>query len=94
MASVHEPSAAATGCPDVVALWSEQLEGDISPIDCARMERHLEQCAICRSGCDSLKRTLALCRAAETGTPVPEAVQRAVQQALQQFLQPQPQDER
>lgn len=87
MASAHEPTASAPGCPDIVAMWSAQLEGDISPIDCERMQSHIEQCSPCRRDCESLKRTLTLCRAAESGTRVPEAVQRAVQLALQDFLQ-------
>jgi RNA polymerase sigma-70 factor (ECF subfamily) len=90
MSSVQEPSAAATGCPDIVAMWSEQLEGDISALDCERMQQHIEQCPDCRRDCNSLKRTLALCRAAESGTRVPEVVQRAVQLALQDFLRQKP----
>ena len=86
MAALHEPSAAAEGCPDTTALWSEQLEGELSPLDCARMQRHIEQCTRCRRDCDSLKRTLALCRAAESSTRVPPAVQEAVQHALQDVL--------
>ena len=52
------------------------------------MQQHIDQCSRCRSDCDSLKRTLALCRAAESGTSVPEEVQRAVQRALQDLLKP------
>jgi RNA polymerase sigma-70 factor (ECF subfamily) len=89
---MREPVAAAAGCPDIVAMWSQQLEGDISAIDCARMQHHIDQCSQCRGDCDALKRTLALCRAAESGTSVPETVQRAVQLALQDFLKPRPPD--
>jgi RNA polymerase sigma-70 factor, ECF subfamily len=86
MASETEPSPAAVGCPDIVELWSEQLEGELSAIDCARMQSHIDQCSTCRHDCETLKRTLSLCRAAESGTRVPEAVQQAVQRALQDFL--------
>ena len=94
MATVHERAAGAADCPDIVAMWSAQLEGDISPVDCERMQHHIDQCSHCRRDCDALKRTLALCRAAESGTRVPEAVQRAVQLALQDFLQSKTRDDR
>lgn len=72
-------------CPDIVTIFSGHLEGDIGPDLCARMEEHLERCGRCRGTCDSLKRTLALCRAA--GAPeVPEDVQRAVRIAVRRFL--------
>jgi RNA polymerase sigma-70 factor (ECF subfamily) len=79
-----EPAAAGT-CPDVLTLFSQHLEDEISADVCAEMERHVESCARCRGACDSLKRTLALCRA---GPParVPAAVQDSVRVALRDFL--------
>ena len=77
----------AAECPDVLALFSRHLEGDIGPDLCARMEEHLEGCSHCRGTCDSLKRTLALCRS--HGAPeVPADVQRAVRAALRTFVVP------
>jgi RNA polymerase sigma-70 factor (ECF subfamily) len=49
-------------CPDVLTLFSRHLEGDIDPGVCATMEAHLAQCSHCRDACESLKRTLAICR--------------------------------
>ena len=81
-----EPAAAPSGtCPDVLTLFSQHLEDEISADKCAEMERHVEACGRCRATCDSLKRTLALCRA---GSPahVPAAVQDSVRVALRKFL--------
>jgi len=78
--------AAAGTCPDVLAVFSQHLEGDISTETCAEMERHLAGCARCRGACDSLKRTLALCHAAGPGAAVPLPVQTSVKVALRNFL--------
>ena len=82
-----EPTAAPPGaCPDVVMMFSQHLEDEISGERCAEMERHLEGCARCRGTCDSLKRTLALCRTVGPSLPVPPAVQASVKTALRDFL--------
>ena len=73
------------GCPDVLSLFSRHLEGEISDGVCAEMERHLASCARCRGTCDSLKRTLSLCRTSPAA-PVPRAVQDSVRVALRDFL--------
>ena len=80
------PAAApGAGCPDVVELLSRHLEGEISASACAEMEQHLARCPTCQSRCDSLQRTLALCRAAPL-PEVPKAVQADVRRALQKFI--------
>jgi RNA polymerase sigma-70 factor (ECF subfamily) len=73
-------------CPDVLTMFSQHLEDEISADLCAQMEHHLEGCARCRGACDTLKRTLALCRAAGTADTVPAAVQTSVRSALRGFL--------
>lgn len=73
-------------CPDVLALFSAHLEGEISPDVCAQMERHIDACPRCRGTCDSLKRTLSLCHATMPGPQVPSAVQASVKVALRNFL--------
>jgi RNA polymerase sigma-70 factor (ECF subfamily) len=77
---------ASTTCPDVLLMFSQHLEDEISAHQCAEMERHLERCGRCRGTCDSLKRTLALCRTAGPSVPVPAAVQASVKGALRAFL--------
>jgi len=78
--------ASADPCPDVLPLFSQYLEGDISPEVCTTMEAHLERCARCTERCESLKRTLALCHSSATAEEVPERVQAAVHAALRRFL--------
>ena len=73
-------------CPDIPRLFSRYLEHEIAPSVCADMERHLETCPRCRQTCDSLKRTLELCRTAGTAVEVPPAVQASVKVALRDFL--------
>jgi RNA polymerase sigma-70 factor (ECF subfamily) len=75
-------AAPGTRCPDVVKLLSRHLEGDIKPELCARMEKHLESCEACRGACDSLRETLALCRALPT-PQVPPKLQAAIRLALE-----------
>jgi RNA polymerase sigma-70 factor (ECF subfamily) len=81
------PPAAAPGsnCPDVLTLFSQHLEDEISADTCAAMERHLAGCERCRSQCDSLRETLALCSATPRKA-VPPKVERAVRDSLRAFL--------
>jgi RNA polymerase sigma-70 factor (ECF subfamily) len=72
-------------CPDVLTLFSQHLEGDINPSVCATMETHLNQCGRCRRTCESLKRTLALCR--QLPTPeVPAPIAASIKSAIQTFV--------
>lgn len=81
------PAAAATPgtCPDVLTLYSQHIEDEISPAVCASMERHVEGCPRCRGACDSLKRTLALCKAAPA-SQVPVSIQNSIRAKLQDLL--------
>jgi len=71
----------APACPDIVALFSRYVESDIGADECAAMERHIATCPRCGVACDSLKRTLALCRAEPRGE-VPPGVQDRVRTAI------------
>ena len=79
------PAAPGT-CPDVLTLFSQHLEDEISVDVCAEMERHLRACDRCRGTCDSLKQTLALCRTTGPTAEVPTSVQASVKVALRNFL--------
>jgi RNA polymerase sigma-70 factor, ECF subfamily len=72
---------APAGCPDVLTMLSRKLEDEISPDLCAEMERHVEGCPHCASLCDSLKRTLAVCKALPNPS-VPAHVQESLRQAV------------
>jgi len=78
--------AAPGACPDVLSMFSQHLEDQISAELCAQMERHLKTCGRCRGACDTLKRTLALCRTSGESVPIPAAVQASVRTALRGFL--------
>jgi RNA polymerase sigma-70 factor (ECF subfamily) len=81
-----DPAVAPGACPDILTLFSQHLEDEISAEVCAEMEHHLEVCGRCRGACDSLKRTLALCRTAGPSAEVPPSVQASVKIALNKFL--------
>jgi RNA polymerase sigma-70 factor, ECF subfamily len=72
-------------CPDVLTLFSQHLDGEIDPSVCARMEAHLEGCRHCRSACESLKRTLAMCRRLPT-PEVPASLTASLKAAIHAFL--------
>jgi len=59
------------------------LEGDLTGALCAKLEKHVAQCARCSNACDALKQSLALCK---TQPVVPKEVQQAVRVSLKQFL--------
>lgn len=72
-------------CRDVLLLFSRHLEGEIAPQVCAEMEAHLEQCMPCRGACESLKRSLSLCRSIEAPA-VPSSIRRSVRDAVSTLL--------
>jgi RNA polymerase sigma-70 factor (ECF subfamily) len=69
----------------VLTLFSRHLEGDIAPEVCAQMEEHLRACGGCRRRCDSLRRTLASCRALQ-GADVPPQLAASVKAAVRAFV--------
>ncbi len=72
-------------CPDVLTLFSQYLEGEIDPGVCAKMEAHLARCQHCRDACQSLKRTLAICR--QLPTPdMPASMAASVKAAIHAFV--------
>ena len=81
-----EPAAEATpSCPDVLTMLSKKLEDEISPDVCAEMEAHVVGCPHCTGVCDSLKRSLALCKSLPTPT-VPQHVQDSLRKAVASAL--------
>jgi RNA polymerase sigma-70 factor (ECF subfamily) len=75
----------APGCPDILDRFSRYLDGEIGPDVCAQMEAHLASCEACRATCQSLRSTVALCRAMP-GEDVPPAVAAAVRDAIRAFM--------
>ncbi|MCL2724443.1 MAG: RNA polymerase sigma factor [Polyangiaceae bacterium] len=72
---------APASCPDVVALWSKKLEGDLRQGDCSAMEQHLTNCRACAGACDALKQALLACQRIRT-EEVPPAIQARVKSAV------------
>jgi RNA polymerase sigma-70 factor (ECF subfamily) len=72
-------------CPDVLTLFSKYLEGDLDPGVCATMEAHVSQCNHCGQVCESLKRSLAVCR--QLPTPdVPASLASSIRAAIRAVL--------
>ncbi len=85
--NIPDDAPAAPGiCPDAIAMFSQHLEGELSADVCVTMEQHLAHCPRCRGACDSLKRTLGLCRLSGAAVQVPATVQLSIKVALKQFL--------
>jgi RNA polymerase sigma-70 factor, ECF subfamily len=72
-------------CPDIVRLFSRHLEGDLSSNICAEMEKHLEACGWCQASCESLKKTLGLCRLSPA-PEVPAELQVSIRAGIRAFL--------
>lgn len=80
------PYRSQAGCPDIRKVFSEHLEGDLSPDICSLMEAHVANCEPCASECHGLKAALNACSAAPC--EVPEAVQQRVHEALRKVWEP------
>lgn len=78
-------SAPGATCPDIVALVSRRLEGELTAEVCAEVEHHVDACPHCRVECDALHRSLAWCRSSPL-PQVPADIQRAVREAARQTL--------
>jgi len=59
-------------CPDVVAMLSRRLEGDLTGEDCASLQAHVDNCPSCGKACDSLRSLLVTCRRVGEATAPPE----------------------
>jgi RNA polymerase sigma-70 factor (ECF subfamily) len=71
-------------CPDILALFSRHLEGEIRPELCEQMTRHLADCLRCGELCESLRRSLALCR--DSPEPeVPQDIQAAIRDSVRRL---------
>jgi RNA polymerase sigma-70 factor (ECF subfamily) len=78
-------TASPRSCPDVLTLFSRHLENEIDAEICKTMELHLAECSGCRDDCESLKKTLALCRSS-ADVSVPVQVQESVRQGIRAIL--------
>jgi RNA polymerase sigma-70 factor (ECF subfamily) len=68
-------------CPELAQELSAYVSADIDQATCAHIERHLAACPSCKGACESLKRTVSLCRRIP-GDEVPAPVRLAVRRAI------------
>ncbi len=80
-----EAAPAGPACPDVAALFSRSLEGEIRPEVCREMERHVAACPRCGAACLALKTTLGMCRALPA-PEVPADLQAAIRDGIRRVL--------
>jgi RNA polymerase sigma-70 factor (ECF subfamily) len=73
------------GCPDVLLLFSQRLEGQVDANLCKEMQHHVDACPRCTAACDSLRQSLSLC-AARRGGPIPPGIQASVRRAVRELL--------
>lgn len=79
------PQRPGPGCPDVLAAFSQKLEGELGSEDCAAMEKHLEVCPACSEACSALRTALGACRAQATGE-VPPAVRASIRETVRKLI--------
>lgn len=81
LSAVLEEHQDSIGCPELAQELSEYAASEIDQAACERIEAHLAKCSKCNAACESLKRTVSMCRAIPGGD-VPAPVKAAVRQAL------------
>ncbi|QSQ23691.1 sigma-70 family RNA polymerase sigma factor [Pyxidicoccus parkwayensis] len=77
----EDATAGGRGCPELAQELTDYAAQDIDQATCVRIEDHFGRCARCAEECESLKRTVSLCRRIP-GDEVPAPVRAAVRQAL------------
>lgn len=81
LGAVLDEGAEVVECPDLAHELAAYAGSDIDEAACARIEAHLARCPRCTAACESLKKTVSLCRAIPGGE-VPAPVKAAVRRAL------------
>jgi len=71
-------------CPDVAAMFSRKVEGELDEHTCAEMQAHLDGCSRCADSCQALNTALTACRAS-TAKKVPPEVQERIRALIRQL---------
>jgi RNA polymerase sigma-70 factor (ECF subfamily) len=79
-------------CPELAQELAAYAASEIDQAACASIEKHLASCSRCTAACESLKKTVSLCRAIPGGD-VPGPVKTAVRAALRRAGAVFPKDE-
>lgn len=80
-----------TDCKELFAALSQYLDRELPAGDCAAIEAHIADCAPCVEFVDSLRKTVDLCRSAQTDPdlpPMPDEVRDKLLEAYRESLQP------
>ncbi|MBE2253818.1 MAG: sigma-70 family RNA polymerase sigma factor [Myxococcus sp.] len=81
LAAVLETNDSGIECPELATELAAYAASEIDQAACERIEVHLAKCERCSAACESLKRTVSMCRAIPGGA-VPAPVKAAVMHAL------------
>lgn len=81
MGDLAEQAPPAESCPDVIAAFSEKLEGDLAESACSALEAHLAQCPACAARCESVRKVLGACSMLRS-QPVTPAMRRTIEEIL------------
>ena len=81
LSAVLDDQSTDLGCPELQQELSAYAASEIDQAACARIEAHMQKCVHCTAACDSLKRTVSMCRSIPGGE-VPAPVRAAVRHAL------------
>ena len=82
LATLLEPGGTSGECARLAEELGDFAADDIEKATCTKIEEHLANCSTCSAACESLKRTVSLCRRIP-GDEVPSAVRSAVRSALE-----------
>jgi RNA polymerase sigma-70 factor (ECF subfamily) len=81
LAAVLDERTEGVACPELAHELTQYAAAEIDQSTCAAIEAHLSRCPRCAAACESLKRTVSMCRAIPGGE-VPAPVRAAVRMAL------------
>ena len=73
-------------CRKMFAKLSEYLDGELDQATCREIQHHVRECVACEACFNTLKRTVELCREAES-VPVPESFSLRLKEIVQSFLE-------
>ncbi len=86
LTALLQPTGTTVECGELAQELANFAADDIDQATCQRIEDHLARCSKCTAACESLKRTVSLCRSIP-GEEVPAPIRAAVRHAL---LRPRP----
>ena len=70
-------------CIELFARLSEYLDNELDLTSCRKIEQHLGQCRPCHVCLETLKRTVAICRALQAA-PVPDSLSKRLKKIFPQ----------